>query len=149
MADDTGTALPAGSTGTGIAPLRPELLGAYKLMLQYQFVGALGLIAILAVILLAAFAATSTWTPPLLILVTMIGTLGAFFSALTRLYNVDQLSVALISPTISQLGGRYLFDVLADAADHRRYRCRRDLCDFCSRNGGRWRHHTYNGLHGR
>ncbi len=34
--------------------------------------------------------------------------LGAYFSSLTRLYNVDQLSVALITPTVSKLGGGYL-----------------------------------------
>jgi hypothetical protein len=70
--------------------------------------GAVGLIVVLAAILLASFATTSTWTPPLLILVSATGMLGAFFSSLTRLYDIDQLSVALITPTISQLGGRYL-----------------------------------------
>lgn len=89
-------------------PLQPALLSAYKLMLRYQFVGAVGLIVVLAGILLAAFAATSTWTPPLLILVTMTGMMGAYFSALTRLYNVDQLSMALITPTMQELGGGYL-----------------------------------------
>jgi hypothetical protein len=99
---------PAKQTSADVQPQKPELLGAYKLMLQYQFTGTVGLIVILAGILLTAFAATSTWTPPLLILVSMSGMLGAYFSSLTRLYNIDQLSVALITPTISQLGGRYL-----------------------------------------
>jgi hypothetical protein len=42
------------------------------------------------------------------IFVALGGMLGAYFSALTRLYNVDQLSVALITPTMSRLGGGYL-----------------------------------------
>jgi hypothetical protein len=99
---------PAQPASPVVQPLTPELLGAYKLMLRYQFMGAVGLIVILAVILLTAFALPSTWTPPPLVVVTLTGMLGAYFSTLTRLYNVDQLSVALITPTMSQLGGRYL-----------------------------------------
>lgn len=99
---------PASPPGADARLLKPELLNAYRLMLQYQFIGAVGLTVILAAILLAAFAATSSWTPPLLILVAMTGMLGAYFSALTRLYDVDQFSVALITPITSQLGGRYL-----------------------------------------
>jgi hypothetical protein len=113
MSDQTtGVPVPSPSSlkpsGTDLQQLEPDLLNAYKLMLQYQFIGALGLIAILTAILLAAFLATSNWNPPLLVLVAMCGMLGAFFSALTRLYNVDQFSVALITPITRQLGGRYL-----------------------------------------
>ena len=45
----------------------------------------------------------------MLILVTLAGMLGAFFSALARLYNVDHLSVAIISDTASKLRGWHLF----------------------------------------
>ena len=34
--------------------------------------------------------------------------LGALFSALMRLYRVDQASLALITPTVQELGGGYL-----------------------------------------
>jgi hypothetical protein len=99
--------LPAAEpSSSDIQRLRPELLTAYKLMLQYQFIGAVGLMAIFAAALLASY--TSTHDPPLLVLVMLAGVLGAYFSALTRLYDVDQLTVALVTPTISQLGGRYL-----------------------------------------
>lgn len=88
--------------------LTPELLLAYKRMLAYQFIGALILIAMLAAGLTLSLFIDENWKPSLLILVTMSGMLGAFFSALMRLYNVDQLSVALVTPTIRNLEGRYL-----------------------------------------
>jgi len=87
----------------------PELLAAYKKMLTYQFSGTVVLVVILAVGLLGSYIVVKTWQPPILVLVTLAGMLGAFFSALTRLYQVDQLSVALISPTVSQLSGWHLF----------------------------------------
>ena len=87
--------------------LNPELLGAYKRMLTYQFRGTVVLVALLAAGLLGSYA-IARWQPPVLILVTLAGMLGAFFSALTRLYNVDQLSLALISPTVSRLNGWHL-----------------------------------------
>ena len=87
--------------------LKPELLGAYKRMLTYQFSGTVVLVGVMAGGLLGSYA-VSRWEPPVLILVTLSGMLGAFFSALTRLYNVDQLSLALISPTVSKLNGWHL-----------------------------------------
>jgi len=36
------------------------------------------------------------------------GMLGAFFSALTRLYNVDSAAATVISPTMSKLGWLHL-----------------------------------------
>lgn len=92
-----------------LQPLSPQLLGAYKKMLTYQFSGTVVLVAVLAVGLLGSYIVVKTWQPPILVLVTLAGMLGAFFSALTRLYQVDQLPVALISPTVSQLSGGYLF----------------------------------------
>src|SRR4029078_2865390 len=89
--------------------LKPELLDAYKRMLTYQFSGALVLVAILALGLLTSYFIAKNGHPPVLILVTLAGMLGAFFSALARLYNVDHLSVAIISDTASQLRGWHLF----------------------------------------
>jgi hypothetical protein len=96
----------AGTSAAAAAELQPELLTAYRLMLEYQFFGAVCLIVILGLGLLAIY--LMRLDPPILGLVTLAGVLGAFFSALTRLYNVDQASIALISPTVSKLGGRYL-----------------------------------------
>src|SRR5580704_5531361 len=106
LAPDTAQPDPAAAAA---GQLKPELLNAYKLMLGYQFIGAVGLILVLALGLIAMYVITWKWDPPILGLVTMAGMLGAFFSALTRLYRVDQASIALITPTVSQLGGRYLF----------------------------------------
>jgi hypothetical protein len=47
-------------------------------------------------------------SPPVLLLVILAGMIGALFSALTRLYQVDQASLALITPTVRELGGGYL-----------------------------------------
>ena len=94
--------------GAAPRPVSPELLAAYKKMLTYQFSGTLVLVTILAAGLLGSYVFVKTWQPPILVLVTLSGMLGAFFSALTRLYQVDQLSVALISPTVSQLSGWHL-----------------------------------------
>ena len=86
--------------------LKPELLAAYKRMLAYQFVGAVWLVAVLVAIIVVAY--TTQFDPPLLILVMLAGMMGAFFSALMRLYKVDDASAVLISPTVSRLGGFYL-----------------------------------------
>jgi hypothetical protein len=43
-----------------------------------------------------------------LLLIILAGMLGALFSALMRLYQVDQASLALITPTVQELGGGYL-----------------------------------------
>jgi hypothetical protein len=40
--------------------------------------------------------------------VMLTGMLGAFFSALTRLYRIEQLAGAVISPAVSELGAFYL-----------------------------------------
>jgi hypothetical protein len=109
MADATATT-PTNNADTGTVlsdVMKAKLLSAYKRMLSYQFYGAISLVALLVVGLLSSYV-IAKWEPPLLILVMLAGTLGAFFSALTRLYNVDQLSIALISPTVSELEGRYL-----------------------------------------
>jgi len=87
--------------------ITPTILTAYKRILTYQFCGAgILIIALSAAVLESHFFAKLQ--PPFLLLVMVSGILGAFFSALTRLYNIDQISVALISPIAAKLEGRHL-----------------------------------------
>ena len=88
--------------------VKPEILEAYKRMLGYQLGGTVVLVLIMTLALLISYA-IAKYQPPLLLLVMFAGMLGAFFSALIRLYRIEDLSIALISPTISRLGSRYLF----------------------------------------
>jgi hypothetical protein len=83
-----------------------KILSAYKEMLSFQFLGTLILALGFGIWLLVAY--FLKWEVPLLLLVVLAGILGAFFSALTRLYKVDEAGAALISPTIEHLGGWYL-----------------------------------------
>jgi hypothetical protein len=92
---------------TAAETVQARILGAYKQMLAYQFGGTLILAGGTALYLFILYGHGQT-SPPLLGLVMLGGMLGAFFSALTRLYNVDQASIALISPTVRELGGPYL-----------------------------------------
>jgi len=94
-------------TAADTAGVQAKILGAYKQMLAYQFSGTVMLASGVAIALLLSYWVGNI-SPPLLVLVMLAGMLGAFFSALTRLYNVDQASLALITPTVQQLGGRYL-----------------------------------------
>ena len=90
-----------------VVDVTPELLDAYKRILAYQFSGTALLVAILSVAMLASYhMAQFQW--PFMLLVMLYGMLGAFFSALTRLYNVDQISIALISPIAARLSGWHL-----------------------------------------
>jgi hypothetical protein len=111
MNDQADSAVPAnaGAVQEPLVPasLSPELLAAYKRMLTYQFTGTVLLVLVLAFGLLTSYV-LAKWQPPILVLIALAGMLGAFFSALTRLYNVDQMSVALISPTVSKLSGWHL-----------------------------------------
>jgi hypothetical protein len=93
--------MPAAAKG-----LNPKILSAYKQILSFQFVGTMILAVCLSVWLLTAH--VLGWEVPVLVLVVLLGILGAFFSALTRLYKVDEAGAALISPTVEHLGGRYL-----------------------------------------
>jgi hypothetical protein len=81
------------------------ILAAYKRLLTYQFGGSLLLVLILG---LALIFAKQIGAPPLMLLIMLSGMLGAFFSALTRLYNVDSAAAAVISPTVSKLGQLHL-----------------------------------------
>jgi hypothetical protein len=106
IVDETAQKPTPEATADAVA-VQTRILGAYKQMLAYQFSGTVILAGGVAAALLACYAFGKI-SPPLLVLVMLAGMLGAFFSALTRLYNVDQASLALISPTVQQLGGRYL-----------------------------------------
>lgn len=85
-----------------------KILGAYKKLLSFQFLGTIILAAILCTWLFIAQAHPNQQVP-VLPLVVLMGVLGAFFSALTRLYKVDEAGTALISPTVERLDGWYLF----------------------------------------
>ena len=91
-----------------IGAVDPKLLKTYKIMLGYQFGGALMLVVFLVAAMLIAYKFKDSYQPPLLLLVLLAGMLGAFFSALTRLYKIEQLADAVISPTVSELGAFYL-----------------------------------------
>src|ERR1700730_4675409 len=81
-----------------------DVLGAYKKMLLVQFGSTVGLAVVLFASLWIAYK-SGTSSPALLPLIIGAGTMGALFSALTRLYNVDGAGVAVISPTVKALGG--------------------------------------------
>ena len=85
------------------------VLSAYKRILTHQFCGAGILIVALAAASLTA-GSFAKLQAPFLLLVMISGILGAFFSALTRLYsyNFEQISVALVSPIAAKLEGRHL-----------------------------------------
>ena len=87
--------------------VRIRVLVAYKQMLLYQF-GGTAILAVTVTLVLWASYSFGNVPPPLLVLIMLAGMIGAFFSALTRLYNVDQASVALITPTVRNLGGLYM-----------------------------------------
>jgi hypothetical protein len=89
------------------ADVQVRILAAYKKMLGWQFGGTVLLAGGTAVVLIVCYVYGRV-SPPLLVLVMLAGMIGAFFSALMRLYSVDQASIALISPTVQQLGGPYL-----------------------------------------
>jgi hypothetical protein len=106
MADE---AAKAGTATTAAASTGADdkIIAAYKEMLTVQFIGTVGLMLVLMAILLVGYLSPNR-SPPLLLLVMLAGMLGAFFSALTRLYHVDEAGAALISPTVQGLGGWYM-----------------------------------------
>jgi hypothetical protein len=87
---------------------RQRILSAYREMLRCQFYGTVAIVVVTAVVLVPGFISNKL-SPPLLLLVVLAGMLGAFFSALTRLYHVDEAGAALITPTVGELGGKYMF----------------------------------------
>ena len=93
---------------TAAKGLKRKILAAYKNLLSFQFLGTVVLALMLSTWLLIAHIANVN-DVPILPLVVLMGVLGAFFSALTRLYKVDEVGAALITPTVGSLGDRYLF----------------------------------------
>jgi hypothetical protein len=94
------------SAESATAALKPESLGAYKKLLMVQFFSTLAMIAILGTTLLYSY--NFQKSPLLLPLIMEAGIVGALFSALTRLYNVDQTGGESITPTINSLNGLYI-----------------------------------------
>lgn len=76
--------------------LSKELFIAYRQMLTFLFISNLVLLLIIALPLFMA--QYKNWDIPLLPYVALSGALGAFFSALTRLYSLERLPVALLNP---------------------------------------------------
>ena len=104
MVDEAAKLKPAKNGVTGD---EAKIIGAYKEMLRAQFFGTVGLMIAIIVILVVGYLSTDK-SPPLLLLVMLAGMLGAYFSALTRLYRVDEAGAALITPTVKALGGWYM-----------------------------------------
>lgn len=90
------------------AEIPTAVLVAYKKMLLAQFASTVGLALVLFLSLWIAFKIGNS-SPALMPLVIGAGMLGALFSALMRLYHVDEAGVALITPTVQGLGGIYVF----------------------------------------
>lgn len=87
----------------GVKGDRTKILAAYKQMLKYQFVGTGILVAVITTGLTASY--NMPIGVPLVPLMMLAGMLGAFFSALTRLYNVDQVGIVIFTSTVQDLGG--------------------------------------------
>ena len=89
-----------------VAEPSAESLGAYKKMLMVQFFSTVAMIALLAETLLYSY--KFDHSPLLLPLIMEAGIVGALFSALNRLYNVDQSGADSITPTLNRLSGWYI-----------------------------------------
>ena len=87
-------------------PATAALLDAYRQVLAVLFLSSLVLLALLAVPLIIA--EYKKIPLPILAFVALSGALGAFFSALTRLYSLENLPAALIRPGFT-LGNWHLF----------------------------------------
>jgi hypothetical protein len=86
-------------------PDTSEMFAAYRQMLATLFFTSLVLIIIITVILLSA--KSNKDDLQILPFVALSGSLGAFFSALTRLYSLEQLPAALFRPDL-RLQNRHL-----------------------------------------
>jgi hypothetical protein len=92
---DTG---PVAAPLTKAEILAPAVLVAYRRMLSYLFC------ATIAIILVIALPLVFSGDPPIFVLVILTGALGAFFSALARLYGFEELPEALLQPDIGRWG---------------------------------------------
>jgi hypothetical protein len=87
----------------------PHILAAYKQMLVALFVSTLLIsAAAMAITLGFHYGQTPRRDPPLMVILIFAGALGAFFSALIRLYNFADLPKALIEPGLGKLRSGYL-----------------------------------------
>jgi len=106
-----------GSMDSGhVAPQSPagRLLGAYKQMLVGLFVGTLVVIGGLFITILPFYLSYLTGggharEPSIFLISAMCGALGAFCSALIRLYNFTDLPKAIISDQLKGLNSLHLF----------------------------------------
>jgi hypothetical protein len=78
--------------------LTAELFSAYRQMLAFLFLASLGLLAVITITLLVAPHFNITLS--ILVFVALSGALGAFFSALARLYSLADLPAALVRPDL-------------------------------------------------
>jgi hypothetical protein len=85
----------------------PSVIDSYRLLLAYQFGGALLLVVGIVIALLLSYV-ISKYYPPFHLLVMFCGMLGAFFSGLTRLSKIDDAIAGLDLNSIGFLGARYL-----------------------------------------
>jgi hypothetical protein len=92
--------------GPAVDPeLQQRILDAYKKILWAQFGSTIFVIACVSILLLWSFySSNENNSPPLLPLIVAAGMLGALFSALTRLYHVDQAGEAVVTNTVGKLG---------------------------------------------
>lgn len=99
------TARPTPTVGTDVS--RRQILAAYKQMLISLFAATVVIIVVLLVLLLPFFIRyakdPTTPDPPLLIVVQLAGALGAFFSALIRLYDFRDLPKAVVARELEGL----------------------------------------------
>lgn len=79
----------------------------YKKMLAWQFAGTAVLVAIMFTFLFFPFI-FRTYQPPVLILVSFTGVLGAFFSSLIRLYRIENITQTLTDEDSIDLDGSHL-----------------------------------------
>lgn len=110
---DTKTVAAAGATeaaeGASDRISRRRVLAVYKQMLVSLFIATLVVIAILTAFLLVFFISyyvkgnANTHDPPLMLIVLLAGSLGAFFSALLRLYNFQDLPKAMVARELEGL----------------------------------------------
>jgi hypothetical protein len=80
---------------------KSDALNAYKHMLVSLFTATLLVIGVIIVLLLSFYIVGGN--PPLIFIVVLAGSLGAFFSALARLYNFEDLPKALIAEDLRNL----------------------------------------------
>jgi hypothetical protein len=100
--------VPTSARGAVGGKMSGRILGAYKQMLLALFMGTIGIIVLVLMMIVpfylrSAAGDASAVTPSIFLLVAIGGALGAFMSALSRLYNLRDLPVALISDELSGL----------------------------------------------